>query len=412
MKTKRLFLFLITFTLIAVIFSAPFTVQAAQTNGVNDLRGLWNGVIKDLYGGAPTFQLQLDRSGPAPNDPLVFLYNGCMALGEGKAFAPISARVMIAGNGKYDLTLLGTAASGGFIIKLTGLIKTFGSAVTDDTAGGVWQTADQQGNWSASHHDRRQVKCPAVTLGNGLWFSGDTYAGANVDSTGNIGGNTLLESYTNIVSFGMQVVSPDNQIVIVPPFTDVFSPQINFNDNFRYLHVYDGFPIPKGVYKFSLLDVFGQPIPGATAKDVWSGCMQDAPRNVVASVGTNGIQVNWDSVSPVPGFNPQGTPSVGFYQIGLNLDNGGNTEYGAAQMHTASHLIPFAGFGSFAPGNPDGFDFGSGLLDLVDGNYVFEVVAFSEPPAGSGGVGLECQIRAENENVYFEKNGATFTSLP
>ncbi len=136
MKSKLLFRLLITFTLIAAFFWKAIPVQAAPPNGVDILRGLWNGAVENLYGGDQPFSLQLDRSAPDPNAPQVALYNGCMALGNGAAYAPISARIVIIGNGEYNLTLLGTASQGGFIIKLEGLVQTVGAAVTDDTAGG------------------------------------------------------------------------------------------------------------------------------------------------------------------------------------------------------------------------------------------------------------------------------------
>jgi len=33
-----------------------------------------------------------------------------------------------------------------------------------------------------------------------------------------------MEAYTNIISNGMQVVLPDGTVVIVPFYTDIFSP--------------------------------------------------------------------------------------------------------------------------------------------------------------------------------------------
>ena len=412
MKTNLVFRIMAALFLAAALLGLALPVRAAPPNGVDHLRGRWDGVIENLYGDDQPFRLLLGQSGPDPNDPQAALYNGCMAVGDGADFAPVSARVVILGNEKFNLTLFGTVTGGGFVIKLTGLIETRKPPVTDDSAGGAWQTSDGEGDWSAVHHDRREVKCPAVDIGDGLWFFGDTYAAVGLDSEEIGHAETLLESYTNIVSSGMLVNTPDGGIVFVPPFTDIFSPQINFVDNFRYLNNIPGFPNSGGVYTFTLLDVFGQPIPGATAADIWTGCPQDAPRNVSASVNGNGIAVTWDPVPPAPGFDPSGFPPLGFYQIGLNPLSGGDGGYGAGQMLVTQHLIPFADFGGFAPGNPDGFDFGSGLTSLTDGVYFFEVVAFAEAPSGSGGVRLECQIRAWDEQVYFNKSGSMITILP
>jgi hypothetical protein len=161
-----------------------------------------------------------------------------------------------------------------------------------------------------------------------------------------------------------------------------------------------------------LLDVYGQPIAGATTSDTWLACEVDAPRNVSATVEPNAIAVNWDPVDPAPGFDPQGSPPLGFYQIELGPDNGGDGGYGASGIKEASHLIPLEGFGGGAPGSPDGFDFGSALAELADGTYGFDVIAFAEAPPSGVASGLECQIRASDERIRFEKSGDAFTILP
>ncbi len=164
---------------------------------------------------------------------------------------------------------------------------------------------------------------------------------------------------------------------------------------------------------FTLLDVQGQPIAGATTSDTWFACTVDAPRNVSTAVDPGvGIVVNWDPVNPAPGFDPGGAPSLGFYQIELGPENGGDGGYGANAIKGTSHTIPLLGFGGAAPGSPDGFDFGKALEELADGTYGFDVIAFAEAPPSSIGGGLECQIRASGERVRFAKSGDEFTILP
>ena len=139
----------------------------------------------------------------------------------------------------------------------------------------------------------------------------------------------------------------------------------------------------------------------------------DAPRNVSASVEPgNDSLVNWAPVDPAPGFDPGGSPPLGFYQIELGSEDGGEGGYGANDIHLTSHLIPLISFGGLAPGNPDGTDFGNALEELSDGIYGFDVIAFAEAPLFSSAQGLECQSRASNEHISFEKSGSVFTILP
>jgi len=259
---------------------------AAPPNGVDHLRGRWDGVVQGLFGEDQPFVLMLDEFAPDPNDALAFLYNGCMAVGVNAGYTPISARVLPLGNENFDLTLFGTA--GGAVIKMTGLAFTGDPRVKDDPASGAWQTSDEQGDWYALHHDRREPNCPAVNLGGKLSFRGDVYAAVELDPNGGWQ-ESILEGFSNIVSSGMRVTLPNGSTVDAPLFTDLFSPTVDFIDSFRFLTSFPGLPISNGTYSFALLDVFGQPIPGATSADVWLACLQDAPRNVTAAAGPSGI---------------------------------------------------------------------------------------------------------------------------
>ena len=412
MKANRLFRLLAAFLLLAAIVFLAFPVKAAPPNGVDHLRGRWDGVIENLFGADQPFRLLLDRSGPDPDDSQAALYNGCMAVGEDADFAPVSARVVILGNEEYDLTLFGTATGGAGVIKLTGLVQAFDAAVTDDVAGGEWQTAEETGNWSVLHHDRRQVKCPEVEVGDDLIFHGDVYGIVGIAPVGEENSQgTLLESFTNIVSTGVRVDLPGGGSLIVPYEAGLFSPLVDFISEFRFFDDLEGLPIAGQTYTFTLLDVFGQPIPGATSTDIWLSCALGAPRNVAASVNLGGMSLSWDPVSPVAGFDPGGFPPLGFYQIELYAETDWAMVYGSNGIHSPSHLIPAPGFGGFAPGTPDGFDFGQGLLELADGAYVIDTIAFAEA-VHAGGSGLECQVRAWEEQVRFELSGGAITILP
>ena len=399
------------FVLLAMVlaaFGTPVSVLAATPNGVDHLRGRWEGEIANLRGDKPSFTLLLNKFETDPNDPLTVIYGGCIAVGQNAYYTPISAQVLITGNEQFALTLFGTAAtnSEAFVIKLVGTGSTSAAKVKDDLASGTWETADQQGNWSAIHHDRRNPKCPAVQVNNNLFFHPDVYAGVNVSTDEERNEGTLLEGYTNIVSSGMKVETPDGSFLTVPFYTDLFSPFVDFINEFRFLTNLPGLPQTSTNYRFTLLDAFGQPIPGSTTMDNWFGCTMGPPQNVSTSVDTAGLGVIWDPVTPAPGFDPGGSPQLGFYQIELS------GYFGSNGIKTAAHLIPFADFGGFALGTPDGFDNGIALDQFADGVYAFEVIAFSEPAPGSGGVGLECQIRDQREQTLFEKAGAVYTILP
>ena len=399
---------LITFLLIMVTLIPSASVFAVPPNGVDHLRGRWDGVIQNLLGADQPFRLLLDDFGLDPNDPQAVLYGGCMSVGDG-SFAPVSARVVILGNEQFDMTLYATA--GGSIIKMEGLFETFAPGVKDDATSGKWQTADEDSNWTAIHHDRRNPKCPAVEIVGDLYFNASVYAVVGIHPDESRDEGNILEGFSNIVSSGMQVELPDSNTLVVPFFTDLFTPNVDFINEFRFIELYPGLPVVRSIYKFTLLDVFGQPIEGATMEDVWYACTVDAPRNVAATVDSTGMQVTWNDVTPGPGFDPSSSSPLGFYQIELDSVSGGS-EYGASSIHSPVHIIPLASFGGVAPGSPDGSDFGKALSELDDDVYFFNVISFSEGVPGSDSVGLECQIRAYAEQIQFEKSGSIITILP
>ncbi|MEW5941061.1 MAG: hypothetical protein AB1750_15445 [Chloroflexota bacterium] len=410
MKTRS-FRAMIVIVLLAILAAPALSAQAAPPNGVDHLRGRWIGKIENLDGEDQPFQLLLGASRLDPNDSQAAFYNGCIAIGYRADYAPVSARVVILGNGEYELTLFGTASTNGSIVRLDGSLRTFGASVRDDTAGGTWQTSDQQGDWKAGHHDRRQVRCPIVDVGGDLWFEAGVTGVIQLDDQNAQHPSFNLHGDTNIVSAGMLVVSPDGSSSVIPFYTDLFSPNVDFVNTFRYLEGYDGsLPVAGGTYKFTLLDVFGNPIPGTTQTDTWYGCTMDAPRNVSASVIAEGIWVTWDAAPSAPGFDP--SSGIGFYQIVLFPDGPGDGGYGANLILFTAHLIPLASFGGFAPGDPDGNDFGMALSELADGIYAFDVISFSEAPVAGPNVGPECQVRAWNEQVRFEVSGGVLTILP
>lgn len=392
---------------LAGLFMSPQMACATPPNGVDHLRGRWDGVFTGLFDENVSFRLLLDESKQDPIDPQAALYNGSIMLLEpnGK-YAPASVRVVDLGGQRYSVTIYGTVA--GSVIKLTGVMRTNRAKVTDDTVCGEWQTQDNTAQWSAVHHDRRKPDCPPVVIDDDLYFDAGVNAVVTINADESRSEGALLDGSGNIVASGMRAVLPDGNVVVVPFYSDLFSPTVDFVSNFRFLDGLEGLPVVGGTYTFSLLDVLGKQIPGTTVTDVWYACTMDAPRNVSAVMESGGLHVTWDAVAPGLGFDP--VNAVGFYQIELSADGGGFS-YGANIIHSTSHTIPWDSFGAEAPGSPDGYDYGASLSELPDGSYHFDVIAFSEG-FGAGASGLESQIRASAEQVRFEKAGGVITILP
>jgi hypothetical protein len=400
--------FLIPVSLTLVLLIALTSIaHAAPPNGVDHLRGRWRGTLQNFFGANQSFTLLLGESQPDPNDSQAALYNGCISVGANGQYTPVSARVVLLGNEEYDLTLYGTA--NGSVIKLTGLIEARGASVKDDTVSGEWQNSEGSDNWSAIHHDRRTPKCPAVEIGNELYFYSSVNAVVNIRPDESRFEQNILDGGSNIVSSGMQVELPNGEFIVVPFYTDLFSPTADFINEFRFLEVYANLPVVGEAYTFTLLDIFGNPISGTTQTDVWYACTMDAPRNVTALLDADGLHLTWDAVTPAAGFDP--TNQIGFYQIELYPDGGGGFGYGSNLISSTAHLIPFDSFGGGASGTPDGNDFGASLSELNDGFYLLDVISFSNG-FNPDSTGLECQIRANAEQIYFEKFGDTITLLP
>jgi hypothetical protein len=298
-----------------------------------------------------------------------------------------------------------------FVIQFFGPVYTFGEGVPDDKAGGEESRIRTEfldgGKWTATHHDRRKKECPPVEIPP-LSFSVDVRAQHNLR-----GGQvelikTILEAQTDIASSGVLVEKPDGSRVTLPPYTDIFSPDVDFVSRFRYTIPFDLAdnvdPIAGQPYYFTLLDVLGNPIPGSLKTDIWTGCFISAPRNFVASISANNdIDVEWDEVPTANGFDPAN--GVGFYQIEIGGWNPWSPDiYGSNLIKSTTHIVPWNDFTPPSPGYPDGYDLGIALNRFPDNRtYGIRIEAFSRPPLGSGGQNHECAVVDFNENIYFQK---------
>ena len=402
-----------TSIVLAVLFGSALVALAPAPqptpNRVDEVRGRWDFTIDlDGTGNRVTETLFINDISPSADTEDKFVAAGCIQLTKGSS--PLAVQLNQHSDGTYTMNLVGTfivPTEDGepFVASLTGIFLPHGNGVSDDEASGTVESRHGTGSWSARHHDRRRHTCPGVEVPE-LFFFADLYVARAVN--GDAFDLTIFEGFTNIVSSGMRVRTPDGRTITVGQFTDIFSPGVDFSTFFRYLSEEFATPIPQGEYTFTLLDPLGSPIAGTQRTDVWLGCTQGAPQDVTGTyVFEQHVDLAWDPVPPAPGFDPAADPPLGFYQIEIGpLDPDITSTYGAGGILTTSHRIPWADFPQGSPGHPDGSDFGDALEEFADGRYSISVVAFAEVPPGSPGVGLECQIRDLSETLIMDKQGS------
>lgn len=413
-----------SFFILLVVLLAGFkdSLAASGGNGVDNLRGQWEFTVTISNSQPLDLKVFINDLGPDPsNRDNFYVAAGCLQTTDNNnTTAPLSMQAIDQGDGQYALTMLSTVVptSQGqpFVVKFIGTAITNNRGVNNDEASGTVNTSFARGNWSATHHDRRRIDCPAVEIPP-LQFSGDIDVFHNYNSNVLTQVKTIFGGFTNIVSSSMLVKRPDGTSVIVPPYTDIFSPNVDFITQFRYLIPFnegdDGDPVSGKPYTFTLLDALGNPIPGAIATDVWTACREAPPRNLQATVTQNrDINLTWDLVQTAPGFDP--ASGTGFYQIEIDSVPWAppGSVYGANLIKSPSHLIPWNTFTPPAPGIPDGFNMGVALNGLADGTYVIWASSYSVPAPGDLGNGLECVVSDFNAGVQFVKNGSSIMISP
>lgn len=407
---KRLTVAICLLLIAAIVL--PTTIVQAASGGVNDLRGRWN--VDALIGGEPIpdVVLYVNDMRVSAILPNTFYANGCMRSTETNAFMPLSIRAVYdAQNNAYDATIYSTVVppeGQPFVIRLSGQIDIRGESVKDDTAVGTARTDFGEGEWSAGHHDRRETKCPSVR-DIGLGVQGDVYT--HLDLSNNRL-DSLYEAHTIIVSSGMLVEAPDGSSFVVQEYTDLFSPDVDFVGRFRYLASFEGSPVSGGVYTFTLLDIFGDPIEGTESTDTWTGCSQTAPVNLTTNYEPgSGVTLGWDAVPDVAGeFEPMSDPQIGFYQIGVDPFNWQSPfSYGSNLIRSPQHLILWNPFEPGAAGSPDGNDYGASISEFAEGDYQVMVFAFAGANPQNGGTGHECAVYNSSHKLIMHKQGEDLT---
>jgi hypothetical protein len=408
-KFKYIISLILLFLLLATL-----SVALARNKGVDDLRGRWDveWSFNDKELSLPLIFFINDLSTNSSENTFVAI--GCMHSPGTDAFMPLSLRAIYdPEKNSYLLNLYSTVIpvdTDPYLILFNGTIQVNGIGVTDDRANGSLTTEFAGGTWSAVHHDRRRTKCPNLR-DFGMGVQGDVSVRQDL-AYQTPTNRSIFEIYSVIVSSGMQVERPDGSTFVVQEYTDIFSPDVDFIGFFRYHGNYEGTPVSGGAYHFSLLDIFGDPIPGTESTDVWTACVTDAPTALETRIEKEGfITLSWDSIDNVTGqFEPGSNPQIGFYQIGISPNNWeGGQEYGSNDILSPWHDIPMNSFEPGSNGTPNGFDYGLPLSKFEDGVYLVASEAFSEPSPGSGGFHLECAVFDTSENLIMTKNGDIFT---
>lgn len=434
---KKLLPLVVISLLLAIAIPSPAVSSVddglAASNGVDVLRGCWGGSLTLPDGSNRQINLYLNEFAPDPDNPGYSKASGYFSNDEpggnkrSKALKlPMMAQCKDLGDGTFELVILATflipsetPEQATTILKLVGQAAMGGSSVKDDEMAGTWYAKGSDGDtvegpWSAFHLDRRSVRAPAIDLEDptlDLYFHVDTYAALSGPRTlppEERDVCTILGASSNIVMDSVRVTYPDGSSLILPPYTDVFSPEVDWLTMFRFSTCEPGMPIAGGTYTFTALDAAGSPIPGVAATDVWVGVeAPDPPTNVIASVVADGILITWDDVPVIPGsFEPASDPQLGFYQIGIDSDDG-ESVYGANGISFSSHLVP-KDKGDFVPGQ----DHGLSLDEMADGSYNLGTCVHSVAPEGSAGHGFEYNNSDPGQHIGFGIEGGVITILP
>jgi hypothetical protein len=177
-----------------------------------------------------------------------------------------------------------------------------------------------------------------------------------------------------------------------------------------------GHPVSGRPYTATLVDFLGNPVEGGTTTDEFTACNVSPIYNLRAeAVEDQGIMLTWDhSAVTGPGFNP--ASGVGSYRIDFINVKDANSDfpaqtYGAGTIYHPGHLIPWADFGEYARGEPDGDDYGLALSQMEDGDYLVSVDAMqvSTSEMIRNWVDWECTAIDYSTELLISKRGSEFT---
>lgn len=384
--------------------TAAAGIPAPPPVGVDLLRGAWGGTTTiDGWSGQLNVYLNEVMPDPAfPEAPNRFAATGCLSISNFQpnkraksVTAPLSGRFVYLGDDLVEATFVSTflyTPEFSPLIRLTGIIQLGDASVGDDQVlDGELELVHLAGTWQAEHLDRRRVKCPGVDPDDPIiLYVADVYGCSHGEEY--LG--TILElRRTNIAAASILVTLPDGRNISLPPYTDVFSPDVDFVGLFRFIGTIDEPGIAGGVYTFTAMDIIGSPIGRAVRTDTYVGGYQvPPPQQVKLQSIAEGLEITWlqDTVLP-EAFDPPN--DIGFNQVTVlrihpDPPYEAHDVLGWAGISVNRFLIP-----------------SDALVELYEAygpeqQYEVTVSSFSIAPQGSAGFGLEFNATEDEDNSF------------
>jgi hypothetical protein len=404
-------LLLLSFALFGCSGSSSLTspsISAASSDSESSLQlaedallGTW-GIVMTLdnpdLSSSTEGKLLLTRIEKSDNESSTFVGTGCMQIVGQETSLPLSFQATHSnGSSSYDLVIVSTLIDTGE--EPTPRPIRFLGSFSIEEAEGAFSTQDISGSWLGNLLSKAILDCVGIDSVEGL-LAGDLHAVK--DATSEIARfDTIIDVQTALPVGQIVVVAPDGQEIFLEAYSDFWAPQLELEGVFRYLGMIAGEPIigAQG-YSITLFDILGQAIPGAIITDGYLGCEYGGPNSVVVEVRDgNDLHLSWEL--PDRAENIEGLT----YQISITSLSKGDTSFGADDIREMSHIIPWEQFDSESRGAPDGWDFGSSLNALEDGEYEIAVSVFFPSQDSGASFGSECAIFDNSQNLRIEISG-------
>jgi hypothetical protein len=424
MSKKRIVILIVIAIILLAIILLIALKPGQKTQPPGDLYGVWDVSGAFLEAGVETrLILHIVVLEPALDRPDTYLGTGCLQTEASGGQAPLSLQAKYdADTGSYTLNLLSTLIApelegGAAVVRLVGTAEMGSGGIRNDRLSGTAYTTAGEIPWRGEHSTHDIVLCPPG-MDSALSFLGEFGLHRDLAFIPPFD-VTNFHGETNIVSSQMRAEAPDGTAYLADYHTDIFSPDVNFIDQFRFDTHVEVSPVTSQSYQFTLLNVLGNPVSGVEDQDVFRRCDQGAATNLRAVVHmrpdmeqVDFVELVWDAPEIITGyFDPQS--GNGFYQLVLEgaLWEETGMLYGSESIQ-ATHNIPWISFEPGAAGFPSGHDYGISLSELEDGQYIITIGVFSyyDPPAGE--TGFDCRVSDSRHGLFLTKQGDQITVQP
>lgn len=416
MSTKTRFKF--TCLALMALFLVPIILSACQPAKQPEpgLIGTWT-LNGDFLGSGEqqSLTVQINHLTPQPENSNILEGTGCMQSGVSGGWAPLALQAALNAQSVtytfniYSTLLAEQLENGMGVIRLTGETRA-PEAGKPVSLNGNARTVLGEGKWTGERTAALAVECPAWDAS--LAMRAEVNLMRDLAFTPPFDG-TLFSVETSIVSSELRVLEPDGKVTNVPYHSSIFSLGVDFVNSFLFQGGHIGTPALDKSYIFTLLDALGEPIPGIQDQESFLRCGQGAPVNLQAAFVPGGyLELTWDAPDLVPGeFEPE--KGYGLYQIIIEkfprLETG--SMYGAETFQT-NHRIPWAAFEPGSTGKPDGTDYGIGLSQFDDGQYIIRMAAYNFYDAPEGEIGFDCRVEDSRHVLFFTKQGDALSIQP